>query len=91
MTILLELTGLTKTDEIVVNNQKEELMICDSPWSSKPWVISCPITIPIPPKFKAWSCFSLKNGGCKIPAGNTVRERERGYGRLRIKSVCSNH
>lgn len=52
-------------------------MGCALPWSSNPWVISCPITIPIPPKFRAWSCFSLKNGGCKMPAGNTETSSRR--------------
>lgn len=42
------------------------------PLSSKPWVISCPITIPMPPKFKACGCSLLKKGGWRIPAGNTV-------------------
>jgi hypothetical protein len=44
------------------------------PLSSKPCVISCPITIPMPPKFKACGCSLLKKGGWRIPAGNTVPE-----------------
>lgn len=49
--------------------------ICPLPLSSKPCVISCPITIPMPPKFKDCGCSLLKKGGWRIPAGNTVPER----------------
>mmetsp|Transcript_4441 Transcript_4441/g.16446 ORF Transcript_4441/g.16446 Transcript_4441/m.16446 type:complete len:211 (-) Transcript_4441:1443-2075(-) len=42
------------------------------PWSSKPCVISCPITAPIPPKLIAESTVASKNGGCRIAAGNTI-------------------
>lgn len=49
-----------------------------SPLSSNPWVISWPITIPIPPKFRACGWCLLKKGGCRIPAGKTAkRGRER--------------
>ena len=39
---------------------------------SKPWVNSCPITKPIAPKFTPSSIFLSKNGGWRIPAGNTI-------------------
>ena len=42
------------------------------PWSSKPCVYSWPITTPIPPKFTASSIARSKNGGCRMPAGNTI-------------------
>mmetsp|Transcript_5100 Transcript_5100/g.20514 ORF Transcript_5100/g.20514 Transcript_5100/m.20514 type:complete len:233 (+) Transcript_5100:113-811(+) len=42
------------------------------PWSSKPCVISWPMTAPMPPKLIAGSAFGSKNGGCKIAAGNTI-------------------
>src|SRR6185437_5163930 len=42
------------------------------PWSSKPWVISWPITTPIAPKFTAASFVASKNGGCRIPAGKLM-------------------
>lgn len=45
------------------------------PLSSKPCVISCPITIPMPPKFKACGWSLLKKGGWRIPAGKTVPPR----------------
>src|SRR6185312_15555306 len=44
---------------------------CD-PWSSKPCVISWPITTPIPPKFTGASTEASKNGGCRIPAGKLM-------------------
>src|ERR1039457_189006 len=42
------------------------------PSSSKPWVISCPMTTPIPPKFTAGSMEKSKNGGWRIPAGKLM-------------------
>ena len=45
------------------------------PRSSKPCVISWPITTPMPPKLDASSAFASKNGGCRMPAGNTISLR----------------
>ena len=42
------------------------------PWSSKPWVISCPMTIPMAPKLRYLGQPPLKNGGWRIPAGNAI-------------------
>ena len=41
------------------------------PLSSKPWVISCPMTTPIPPQLSDFGKCWLQNKGCKMPAGNT--------------------
>ena len=38
------------------------------PLSSNPWVISCPITDPIDPKFMYLGLSALKNTPCRIPA-----------------------
>lgn len=38
-------------------------------------MISCLITIPMPPKLRACGCSLLKKGGCRIPAGNAVGPR----------------
>lgn len=52
---------------------KNIFSVVSSPLSSNPWVISCPITIPIPPKFRAWGWCLLKKGGWRIPAGKTAK------------------
>lgn len=47
------------------------------PLSSKPCVISWPITMPMPPKLRDLAWPLLKKGGWRIPAGNTdTREKQ---------------
>ena len=43
-----------------------------TPMSSKWWVISWPITMPMPPKLVASSALAEKKGGCRMPAGKTI-------------------
>lgn len=53
-----------------------EILIGDWPSSSNAWMISWPIVFPIAPKFSAAGPPKLKNGACKMPAGNSLLERE---------------